>query len=288
MTDAIAKRYEEEKEKDFQDFKLSESDRRYIGRIKKLADQKNFQVLYVMSPKYIDVINPNYAIKHEGIRETVLNSGSEYLDYNILSNQVGITQRSFENGYIGYQHTSHYGANQISIHLANKINEKFSNVISAKNSRGTYLWKKRMALTPEYYIFQESDLNSKNQIRLGENLILFEDVKINNLYLLKDERGCGKLIFEFPNDLNISRLERYKFYVHLYPDKADAKIIEERKKFGFENYDFSPQILPKIDGGYYTIRELNTKIKKVEKLNIGLFSTGLEKSRETSISSFEF
>ena len=79
----------------------------------------------------------------------------------------------------------------------------------------------------------------------------------------------------------------YKFYVHLYPKESNTNIKPESKEFGFENFDFQPYTLPLQNGRIYVSKEINTKILEVEKLNLGLFKSGLDRSKQITFYDFD-
>lgn len=288
MTQKVAKQYEEAEKEDFHEFEVSQSDKDYLSRIKELSERHDFEVVYVMSPKYSDIINVHYSKKHEIIRREILKQGSVFIDYNILGKQIELSERSFENGFIGYQHTSHYGANQVSFHLASYLKERFSADFNEKGSQNTALWQVRMENAIEPYIIRpDFPFKSARLKKLGSNLILFEDISIKELYLLHTMSGEHVLLFEFPKELNLEKLENYKFYIHLYPDKGDVNIKTDRQEFGYENFDFIPKVLPNPQEGFYTFQRLDTNVKSAETLNIGLFKTGLKKSEQISIKNID-
>lgn len=281
MTDNIAKKYLNEKQVNLSNYRISKSDKSYLNKINNLSIKKGFDIIYVMSPKYSDMLNKSYVSKHCYINNYISNFQSEYLDFNILGNKIGLNQRSFENGYIGYQHTSYQGAVQISYFLANHISEFFT--IPRMEKKSNEDWKKRMNQKLEYYVLDRTGKNLKEAIYLGSEMKLFDDISVKRIYLIKNNENSHELIIEFNDSLNIKKIMEHKFYVHLYPEDKDGNIKEERKEAGYENYDFKPYLLSESKNHFFLSRKIESKIKNIKTLNLGLFKSGsAERSKELS------
>lgn len=228
-----------------------------------------------MSPKYSDMLNNSYVSKYNYINNYISNFQSEYLDFNILGNEIGLNQRSFENGYIGCQHTSYQGAIQISYFLANYIAKSYNFQKVDKNSKDG--WKNRMNQKFEYFVFDRTDKNLKEAIYLGSEMKLFDNVTVKKMYLIKSNENSRELIIEFNDSLNMKRIEDHKFYMHLYPEDDDSNINEERKKIGYENHDFKPYLLTNGKNQFFLSQKIESKIKNIKTLNLGLFKSGSTK-----------
>jgi len=285
MGKKVAEQYELAKKQDLSNFKISKSDESYLNKIKNLSKENKFKVVYVMSPKYSDLLNNTYKNKYNVLKKVVSKYGDDYVDFNRLSEEIGLKKRSFENGFIGYQHTSYFGAIQVSTYLANRFKNKYFKIDQSK--KDTY-WFNRMSKKKEFYLYGSSlAMDSKRILELGSGLELFNDILIRKVFLLKKGNGIYDLIIEFVDNANIDKLSMYKFYVHLYPKKSDANIKPENKEFGFENFDFRPFALPLRNGGFYVSKEINTKIREVDKLNFGLFKSGLVRSKQITLNNFD-
>ncbi|MBT2160325.1 hypothetical protein [Zobellia barbeyronii] len=285
MGEKVALQYEKEDKKDFSNFTINNQDMYYLQKIKSLADLNGLKVVYVMSPKYSDLLNDSYFKKNEVFKTSLSKLGDEYLDFNMLSKKIGLEKRSFENGYISYQHTSYFGAVQISRYLGNHFKKKYfkaNQFIEPKES-----WLERMAKKKEYYLYSTEDLfDNRAVLDMGQDLTFFDDVIVEKMFLIKQGPDVYELVLQFQDNVNLNKLSQYRFYVHLIPEKSKKNINVGKNITSFENYDFTPGPLPFGDGKFYVSREINTKIKRVKNLNIGLFKSGLVRSEKITVSDF--
>ncbi|TXK05064.1 hypothetical protein [Flagellimonas aequoris] len=281
MTPKVMRQFDNAKKTDYSSFELGRLDLHYMGEIKKLSLKKGFKVIYAMSPKYPDIINPTYLSKHKVLEKEISNLGHEYIDYNMLADSIGLLPRSFENGFIEYQHTSYYGAVQVSKHLAQHLKDK--NLIHKGHEGKDKEWIARMGTKPEYIIFNESrPKTSKTTLYSSEVDFKFLDsIVVDKLDIIKKQNGVYEVILQFKKNLDVEKLMQHKFYVHLYPDKKDTNIRDDRKEFGYENFDFIPVVLPRTRQNYYIIREIETEIVDVAKIDFGLFKSGSRSERLT-------
>ncbi|MEZ4968361.1 MAG: hypothetical protein R2814_01605 [Flavobacteriaceae bacterium] len=285
MGNKVTEQYKLSKKQDLSNYKISKSDESYLDKIKTLSKENKFKVVYVMSPKYSDLLNSTYTKKYNILKKVVSKYGDGYFDFNMLSREIGLKERSFENGYIGYQHTSYFGAVQVSTYLANHFKNEYFGAEQLKTP--DKYWYNRMSNKKESYLYGSFlDMKSKTILELGNRLKLFDDIFIDKVFVLKKRRDVYELIIEFDDKTNIDKLSMYKFYVHLYPKASDTNLKPESKDFGFENFDFQPYTLPLRNGKIYVNKEINTKIKEVEKLNLGLFKSGLDRSEQITLINF--
>lgn len=281
MGDKVMEQYNNADKFDYTKYEMSDSDKLYLNKIRELSLKREFKVLYVMSPKYSDIINPTYSSKSDILLKSISNIGDGYLDFNLLTKEIGFNQRSFENGFISYQHTSHYGAVQLSTYLAKEIIRKA--LVQPRGSKDNS-WKTRMATIPEYLVFNDDKIENETAYSSNSDFALFDSVIIDNLDILRKKNGSYAFIIRFKENLDTNKLKDFKFYFHLYPSESDSNIKEDRKQYGFENYDFNPLPLPDGKGGFYISREIETKIIDVELINIGLFKSGSkDRSKKMSI-----
>lgn len=282
MSDAVMRKYDEASKTDYADFEINAVDLKYLKKIKEFSIEHNFKVIYVMSPKYADMINPMYAKKAKELKNVFQSFGHEYIDFNELKEQIGLEKRSFEDGFITYQHTSFFGAIQVSKYLAKHLNENY--LTSKKTATDSY-WENRLSGKKEYFLFGKERVKKNNAIySMNKPFALFDSVLVENVHILKSEEDTYELIIKFDENLDVKKLYGFKFYVHLIPQKIDTNIREESKIHGFENFDFVPKFLPYKNNKIFTQRILNTKITEVEKLNFGLIKAGSpERSAKISI-----
>ncbi len=284
MGQKVAEQYELEDKKDLSNFKISKTDENYLKKIHAMAERKNVKILYVMSSKYSDLLNITYKSKYETIKKVASKYGEAYLDFNMLSKEIGLTKRSFESGFTGYQHTSYYGAIQISTFLANHLKGKF---FKDQLLNSTNYWTNRMSKKKELYLYGTNEgAKSQTTIRLGKDLELFNNIVAKNVFLIKERDAVYNLIFEFGPQVDVDSVSGYKFFIHLFPKSSDKNIDEKRKKYGYENFDFTLRTYPTGDGGFYVSRTIKTQIKEVEKLNFGLRRSKNERSNEMSLTGF--
>ena len=122
----IKNKYITEKKSDYSNFKISDFNEDYLKKIKQLSEKYNFKIIYVYSPMYRDFINPNYQNKHKHFLNIVNLYADDLLDFNIIGKNIGMNERWFENGYIGYQHTSFYGARKITEYVIDYLNKNYT------------------------------------------------------------------------------------------------------------------------------------------------------------------
>ncbi len=284
MGKKVAEQYELENKDDLSGFDISKSDENYLKKLHLLSENKDFKIVYVMSPKYSDLLNKTYQNKYETIKKVASRYGEEYLDFNVLSNEVGLKNRSFENGYIHNQHTSYYGAVQISSFLARHLENKY---IQRKFLNQTSYWNTRMSKKKELYLYGSNTIVKPNPvIKLGTNLNLSKNIAAQNVFLIKEKDSVYRLILKFGPRVDVDSISDYKCYVHLFPKDSDKNISEKRKKYGFENFDFKLRTFPTEDGGFYVDRTIKTHIKAVEKLNLGLIKSKIDRSSQITITDF--
>ncbi len=268
---------------DYSNYEVSEYDIHYLREIKKLSEKRGFKVIYLMSPKYPDLINPTYRAKAEILNKAISSLGHKYLDFNLRSEAIGIKQRSFENGFIGYQHTSNFGAAQVSVYLANYLKDSVLKQSQLPNVDPD--WKARMKIKSEYYVFNDHESKDAALFRSEEQTVLLDSIEVQGVEIYKiDSDGHYKFIIRFNEDLDIDRLRGLKFFFHLYPGKSDDNIKTDRKEYGYENFDFIPNPLPQGKNKYYVIREIETEIIDIERIDLGLFNSKTkERSEQFSI-----
>jgi hypothetical protein len=282
MSDVIMRKYDDAIKTDYADFEINAVDLKYLKKIKEFSTENNFKVIYVMSPKYADMINHLYAKKSKELKNVFQSFGHEYIDFNELKEQIDLEKRSFEDGFITYQHTSFFGAIQVSKYLAKHLNE---NYLTSKNIATDSYWENRLSSKKEYFLFGKERVKKNNAIySMNKPFALFDSVIVENVHILKSEEDTYELVIKFDENLDVKKLNGFKFYVHLIPQKIDTNIREESKIHGFENFDFVPKLLPYKNNKIFTQRILNTKITEVKKLNFGLVKAGSpERSAKISI-----
>jgi hypothetical protein len=283
MDSSIMKKFKEAPKTDFSNYKLTGLELDYLKKIKELANKNHFKVVYVMSPKYPDIINQTYTKKFNKINEVISDLNQTYVDFNKLEQEIGLENRSFENGFIAYQHTSNFGAIQVSKYLANYLKKEFLNPSITKVD-DTY-WKARMLKKKEYFLYNHEAEKGGNAIYNSSNdFIFFDSVVVDNVFIFRKAENKYDFVIEFKEGLNTSKISEFKFYFHLYPDDQDFNIKVESREHGFENYDFHPVLLPRDERKFYLVKELNTEIKKIKKINLGLYKSGTsERSAEFKI-----
>ena len=277
MGEHIKAKYLLAEKEDFKNFQINSSDIIYLKKIQQLSKQENFKIIYVMSPKFSNIINNTYKYKYQKINQLISSFGAEYLDFNQLNSEIGLTDRNFENGFISYQHTSHFGANQISIYLSNYLKEHHDAILESDLHND--FWLSRMNKNQEFYIFNPKSIDkaTNNYIELAKNKEFFPEIHCERIFLVRSKAGLYEFVITFSKSLDIELLTKYKMFVHLYPSAGDIQLREDRIQYGFENFDFTPKILPHKNG-YYISHIIDTDITEIDKLNIGLFKSGLKKS----------
>ncbi len=272
MGDDVMNKFKQADKTDYSDFEISSTDLIYLEKIKKLSEEKKFKVLYVMSPKYPDIINPSYQYKSKALENALKGLGHEFVDFNLLKDEIGLEKQSFENGFIAHQHTSYYGAIQVSKYLASYLNK---NHLKSTRKLSNALWKKRISSEKEYLLFGKDSLKKQHtKYSMNKEFALFDSIIIENLHIYKKEKETYELVIEFSENIAFEKLKDFKFYVHLIPKETDKNIREESRKYGFENFDFTPILLPSQDNKFFIQRIFKTKITKIKELNLGLFKTG--------------
>lgn len=113
-------------------------------------------------------------------------------------------------------------------------------------------------------VFIQKQLGTE-EILLGENFKLYEDITIKKISLLKKD-GKYQLKFNFENNGGIKKISQYNLKIHATPlDNGN----NARKYF---NWNTSCKNLIEEGNEYYLIKNINPELKKY-KLNIALYKT---------------
>lgn len=262
MDEEITQKYENEPKEDYKNFIISEFNREYLKKIQILSKKYNFKVIYLYSPMYRDFINSNYENKNIKFKEIADLYANDLLDFNLIGKDINMTERWFENGYTGYQHTSFYGARKITEYIVDylKNNYKFDNREKEK------YWHERNKI---------NGIGYERKLLLEERK-MFSDIKIKNILYIPENINKGILEVRFPKETNIEEIKKYRLKVHALPkNKEEKKLL----KNGYQNWDMAIE-LKKDRDYYYIYREIDPKLRKYI-LNIALYQ--IERDKDNKI-----
>lgn len=257
MKEETAKKYEDEKPNEFKKFGISKYNKEYLNKIKQLSKKYNFKIIYVYSPMYRDYINPFYQNKHNVLKEEALKYGDDFLDFNTIGKDIGLTKSSFENAYNGYQHTSYKGSKEISQYLVEYIQKSSLVDRSRENSK---FWQVRNQDIKYYY---DSKITAGR--KLIENVVLIPEIKIEKIFYVKEK---NMIEIKFSEDTSLEILKNYKIKIHARPTNEKDK---SKLKNGYQNWDISANQLVEYYGRNYYLSKKVDPILKNYNLNIALY-----------------
>lgn len=255
MMEETTNKYRADKKEDYKNFQISNFNISYLEKIKELSEKYDFKVIYVYSPMYREIINENYYIKHNKFKEIADKYADDLLDFTIIGKKLGMNERWFENGYIGYQHTSFYGSRKITEYVAMYLKENFE-FTSRKNEEH---WQNRNSGI--------KNIGLENII--GENLVLMEDIKIDKIFYTPINKKAGIIEIKFSSDSNIEKLKEYNIKIHAQPTTKEDKA---KLKNGYQNWDIGKDKIRRYDDYIFGNREVYPELK-IYNLNIALYKT---------------
>ncbi|MGL5125063.1 MAG: hypothetical protein ACRC6U_03665 [Fusobacteriaceae bacterium] len=257
MNDETVKKYASETPNKFKNFKVSDYNENYLKKINQLSNKYKFKIIYVYSPMYRDYINPFYAQKHNVLKEKALKYGDDFLDFNIIGKEIGLTKSSFENAYNRYQHTSYKGSKQISEYLVEYI--KKNNLLNISREKSEF-WQTRNNDTKYYY-----DNNILIEKQIAENQILIPEIKIEKIFYVKEK---NVIEIKFSKDTSLDLLKDYNLKIHARPTNENDKT---KLKNGYQNWDIPGNQVVKYQGqNYFLTKKVDPLIKNYI-LNIALY-----------------
>lgn len=105
--------------------KVSDYDIEYFKKILEECKKRNIRVVLTMAPmnKYF-IGKLDYKKIYESFSALAKEHGVEYLDYNMLYDEVGLTDADFESVFYNSQHTNVSGAEKVSTHLGKYLMAK--------------------------------------------------------------------------------------------------------------------------------------------------------------------
>lgn len=260
MGEEVKNKYITEKKSDYSNFKISDFNEDYLKKIKQLSEKYNFKIIYVYSPMYRDFINPNYQNKHKHFLNIVNLYADDLLDFNIIGKNIGMNERWFENGYIGYQHTSFYGARKITEYVIDYLNKNYT----LKSRESEKYWQER-----------NRRKNIGYEQKVASNLELMNEIKIKEIVYVPENENKGILEVRFNQNEVIKEIEDYRLKIHALPiNKEEKKLL----KNGYQNWDM--EIKLKKDKDYFYInREIDPQLQEYN-LNIALYKIKKDKNNK--------
>lgn len=91
----------------------------YFKRIVKLCKERNIRLVTAMAPfNDLYVQKVDYNSFYEKMNDLCRDEGVEYVDYNMLYKQIGLTYDDFEDAFHHAQHMNEWGAEKVSRYMA--------------------------------------------------------------------------------------------------------------------------------------------------------------------------
>ncbi|MDO5789559.1 MAG: hypothetical protein Q4P79_08845, partial [Fusobacterium sp.] len=256
----VKNQYLAELKEDYKAFYISEFNKNYLKKIRKLSEKYNFKIIYVYSPMYRDLINPNYQNKHKHFLNLANLYADDLLDFNIIGKNIGMNERWFENGYIWYQHTSFYGARKITEYVIDYLSKNYT----LKSRESEKYWQER-----------NRRKNIGYEQKVASNLELMNEIKIKEIVYVPENENKGILEIRFNQNEVIKEIEDYRLKIHAFPiNKEEKKLL----KNGYQNWDM--EIKLKKDKDYFYInREIDPQLQEYN-LNIALYKIKKDKNNK--------
>lgn len=121
MGPKVMKEYEDMEERDAP-FAISDVNVRAFHALVDLCEKEGVRLVVVMAPmydKYVEKIH--YENQYAAVSSLVEGDGIEYVDCNMLYDEIGLTASDFEDGFSTIVHLNAQGARKVSLYLAERI-----------------------------------------------------------------------------------------------------------------------------------------------------------------------
>lgn len=122
-------------------------------------------------------------------------------------------------------------------------------------------------------VYLENNLEEKFVTVMNEESFnLKEDVSIEDIYLAKESKNKYVILIKLGALTDVGQLKTYNMAFSGYPiDEQSNKIANNRKKYGYENFDFTCTPI-KINNSYYLIQRFQTKVDEFENFIFYLYN----------------
>lgn len=266
MDGEITQKYKNEPKIDYKNFNISNFNKEYLEKIKKLSEKYDFKVIYLYSPMYREFINSNYLNKNKKFKEVADLYADDLLDFNLIGKNTNMNERWFENGYIGHQHTSFYGAKKITEYLINYLEKNYT-FESRENEK---YWKLK----------NENVKNIGYEQKICGYFELLPNVKIKEIIFTQEKKNYGMIEVRFTKDSDVNEIIKYNLKIHALPkDKEEKKLL----KHGYQNWDIGNlQKNLKYDREcFYINREIDPQLNDYV-LNLAFYQTKKDKNNKVT------
>ncbi|SEL83816.1 hypothetical protein SAMN04488008_10624 [Maribacter orientalis] len=225
-----------------------------LDQIISVTEKYRIPVLFVTAPSLRELKNKSYSIFSTSLNNYLRSKNQKYLDINYKINSIQLTPHDFRDVI----HLNNNGANKVSEFLAKFINKEYG--IGLLNS---------VEAKVERYITDGSF--SKSNKFVGRKLT--DLVSLKSIDFMNAGNGKMSLIMELDID-NIEDLNQYSIMFHALPEDRYSSFLSQNSinnKRKHEIWDFKPEIIF-IDDNYYMVKTIETKIKALKIINLGVYS----------------
>lgn len=114
-------------------------------------------------------------------------------------------------------------------------------------------------------------LNKTSSILKQKNFGFYKSIVMYDIKLIK-QGDKSYLLFLLNNKLNINDTSDLRFFINAFPLNSDTSLLQEdRKRFGYDNWDIAPTI-SNINDKLFFVREIQGDLSKYENIEMGFYS----------------
>ena len=243
-----------ENEKTVREYALNKDQEENLSSLISALNEYDVPFIFVTAPSLKELKSSKHEDFVYSINKFIDAYNIDYIDLNAHAQDIGITVDDFRD----YTHLNNVGANKVSKYLSKLIYEQYG-----------IGFLDIVEINEERYITEGSF--SKSSKLVGKQIT--DQVLLKRIDYLDVGNGKISVIMELELK-DIEDLDKYSIMFHAQPEDKYLSFLSKKsiaKKRKHEVWDFKPKIVV-VDGKYYMFKTIDTKIKALKTINIGVYS----------------